>query len=280
MGGAALAVLARGLLVRAQRAAWLTIGAGVACWCLGDLYYTLFLEGPGAAGGGGLSPADVLYLSFYPCCYVALVLLLAAHLHETRIAMWLDGLIGGLAAATVGAALVLPPILHSAHGDAASLGVALAYPIGDLLLLAFALGALAMTGWRPGRVWLLIAAALLVTAVADSAYLYLTATDTLPRGQLDAEPVAALRGAAGARRVDPLAAARAAGGWRGGGWCRCPRSRCSPRWGCWSTATSPPSTSRRPPWSWRRRPCSRCACTWRRPCARTSRCSPARGAWR
>ena len=178
MGGAALAVLARGLLVRAQRAAWLTMGAGALCWSLGDLYYTLFLEGPGTAGGGGLSPADVLYLSFYPCCYVALVLLLAAHLHETRIAIWLDGLIGGLAAATVGAALVLPPILHSAHGDAASLGVALAYPIGDLLLLAFALSALAMTGWRPGRVWLLIAAALVVTAVADSAYLYQTATDT------------------------------------------------------------------------------------------------------
>ncbi len=178
MGGGALAVLARGLLVRAQRTAWLTMGAGVACWWLGDLYYTLFLEGPGTAGGSGLSPADVLYLSFYPCCYVALVLLLAAHLHETRIAIWLDGLIGGLAAATVGAALVLPPILHSARGNAASLGVALAYPIGDLLLLAFALSALAVTGWRPGRVWLLLAAGLAVTAVADSAYLYQTATDT------------------------------------------------------------------------------------------------------
>jgi diguanylate cyclase (GGDEF)-like protein len=176
MGGATLTVIARGVVVRAQRAAWLTLGAGLACWCLGDLYYTLLVEGRGAAGGS-VSPADALYLVFYPCCYVALVLLVGAHLQELRIGMWLDGLIGGLAAAAVGSAVILPSILHGARGDTASLGVALAYPIGDLLLVVFALGALGMTGWRPGRVWLLIAAAMLASAVADSSYLYLTATD-------------------------------------------------------------------------------------------------------
>ncbi len=176
MGASACTVIARGVVVQAQRAAWLTMGAGLLCWCLGDLYYALYVEGPGAAGGR-VSPADALYLVFYPCCYVALVLLLGAHLRELRIGMWLDGLIGGLAAAAVGAALILPPILHGAHGDTASLGVALAYPIGDLLLLVFTLGALGMTGWRPGRVWLLIAAAMLASAVADTGYLYLTATD-------------------------------------------------------------------------------------------------------
>ncbi len=177
MGGASLTVLARGALIRAQRAAWLTMAAGLLCWCLGDLYYALFVESA-AAAGGSVSPADVLYLVFYPCCYVALVLLLGAHLRELRIGMWLDGLIGGLAAAGVGAAVILPPILHGAHGDTASLGVALAYPTGDLLLLVFTIGALGVTGWRPGRVWLLIAAAMLCSAVADSGYLYLTATNS------------------------------------------------------------------------------------------------------
>jgi two-component system cell cycle response regulator len=177
MAGATLTVLARGVLVPAQRAAWLTLGAGLAWWCAGDLYYALFVAGPDAADGG-VTPADVGYLAFYPCCYVALVLLVGAHLQEQRVGMWLDGLIGGLAAAAVAAAAVLPSVLHTTHGDTASVGVALAYPIGDLLLLVFALGALSMTGWRPGRVWLLIAAAMLVGAVADCAYLYLTATDS------------------------------------------------------------------------------------------------------
>jgi two-component system cell cycle response regulator len=181
MFGAALAVLARGALVRAQRAAWLTMGAGMLSWSLGELYYTLFLESPGAAAGH-ISPADVLYLAFYPCCYVALVLLVGAHLRELRIGMWLDGVIGGLAAATVGAALVLPPILQSTHGSFGSVALATAYPIGDLLLLVFTMGALGMTGWRPGRVWLLIAASLLASAVADSLYLYRTAAGTYQVG--------------------------------------------------------------------------------------------------
>jgi two-component system cell cycle response regulator len=181
MFGAAGAILTRGILVKAQRKAWLAMGAGVLCWSLGELYFTLFLEGPGVAAGQ-VSPADALYLAFYPCCYVALVLLVGAYLRELRIGMWLDGLIGGLAAATVAAALILPPILSHTHGDTASVAVSLAYPIGDLLLLVFTVGAIGMTGWRPGRVWLLIAAAMLVSAVADSLYLYQTATDSFQLG--------------------------------------------------------------------------------------------------
>jgi hypothetical protein len=180
-GGATLTVLARGLLVPAQRGAWLTMGLGMLCWSLGDLYYILFLEGPHAAPNG-VSPADVLYLAFYPCFYAALMLLVGAHLHELRIGLWLDGLIGGLGAATVGAAVVLPPILHSVSGDTGAVAVALAYPIGDLLLAIFAISALGMTGWRPGRVWLLIATSMLVSAIADSIYLYQTAIDTYRTG--------------------------------------------------------------------------------------------------
>lgn len=178
--GAALATIARGVLVRPQRAAWLTLGAGLLCSNLGDLYYLLFVEGTSAAGG--VTPADAFYLAFYPCCYVALVLLMGAHLRELRIGMWLDGLIGGLGAAAVAAAVILPPIAGHAHGGTASMAVTLAYPIGDLLMLVFALGALGVTGWRAGRVWLLIAASMLVSAVADSGYLYLTATGEFHAG--------------------------------------------------------------------------------------------------
>ena len=94
MFGAAFAVIARAITVKAQRAAWLAMGAGLLCWSLGELYFTLFVEGPGEAGGS-ISPADVLYLAMYPCMYVALTLLVGAHLRELRISMWLDGLIAG-----------------------------------------------------------------------------------------------------------------------------------------------------------------------------------------
>jgi two-component system, cell cycle response regulator len=181
MLGATLAVIARGIAVRAQRAAWLAMGAGLLSWSVGELYFTFFVEGPSAAGAT-VSPADGFYLAMYPCMYVALMLLVGAHLRELRISLWLDGLIGGLGAAVLTAAVVLPPIAAGAHGDAGSVALTLAYPIGDLLLMIFAIGALGMTGWRPGRVWLLIAASMLMTAIADSTYLYHTATDTYREG--------------------------------------------------------------------------------------------------
>jgi two-component system, cell cycle response regulator len=177
MFGAALAVIARAITVKPRRAAWLAMGAGILFWSLGELYFTLFLEGPGEASGG-VSVADGLYLAMYPCMYVALVLLLVGHRRLVRVSTWLDGLIAGLAAVTLGAAVLLPPIIDSAGGSAVSVAVTLAYPIGDLLLLFFTITALAMTGWRPGRVWLLIAGSMMISTIADATYLYQTATDT------------------------------------------------------------------------------------------------------
>src|SRR5580693_2033952 len=154
MIGSALIVLARGLLVREERAAWLTMGAGLLCWCAGELYYSLAIQGTSVEAGGSVSPADGLYLAMYPCFYVALGLLARRRLHNLRVGMWLDGVTAGLAAASVAAALILPPLISGATGAHSSIVVSLAYPIGDLLLMMFAVGALGITGWRAGNIWL------------------------------------------------------------------------------------------------------------------------------
>ena len=108
MLGSGLVVLARGAFVREERAAWLTMGAGLLSWSLGELYYSLYIEGTGAEAGGSVSVADVLFLAMYPCFYVALGLLARRHLRDLRLGMWLDGLIAGLGAASVAAALCFP----------------------------------------------------------------------------------------------------------------------------------------------------------------------------
>ena len=92
-------------------------------------------------------------------------------------ALWLDGLITALAVAAVGAALVLG-VVASTEGSFATVATNLAYPLGDLALLAFVYAVITVTGRRPGRTWLFIAAGFAVFAVADTIYLYQAALGT------------------------------------------------------------------------------------------------------
>jgi len=178
-------VLTRALTVAAERKAWLALAIGIGFYTAGDLYYTLFLEN--SASIPTPSPADAGYLLFYPLTYVALARLVGAHVRDVHANVWLDGAIGGLTLAAVGSALVLEPVIHATHGATASVATNLAYPIGDLLLIVFVFGVFALTGWRPGRAWLLILLGLGITAVADSIYLFRVAEGTYHDGSfLDA----------------------------------------------------------------------------------------------
>ena len=78
----------------------------------------------------------------------------------------------------------------------------LAYPIGDVLLLALVFFVFSVTRWRPGRAWALLAVGLLVVSVGDGVFLYRTATDTYSEGTLLDLLVA---GGARAHRVRGLA---------------------------------------------------------------------------
>ena len=108
-------------------------------------------------------------------------------IREFHASLWLDGIVAALGMAACVAALVLPPILAmSLEGDAAAVAVNLAYPAGDLLLLALLLGALALTGWRPDRSITLLGIGVVLSAVADMSYL-----DAVAHGHYDAPAWAA-----------------------------------------------------------------------------------------
>ena len=125
-------------------------------------------------------------------------------------AAWLDGAVAALAGSAVFAATLLAgPLAAAAQGEPMTFATNLAYPIGDLILLGFALAALSATGWRPGRTIGLIAAGLLLRTVTNFIYLdQITQGTYVDGGILDiCWPAAALLVAAAACVPDePVAA--------------------------------------------------------------------------
>jgi two-component system, cell cycle response regulator len=180
---ASAVTLARGIAVRAERLPWLLIGAAMALWTVGDIYFSAALEDLDSVPIPSL--ADAFYLAFYPLAYAGLVLLVRSRVQRFHRGLWLDGLIAALAVGAVSAAVVVHAV-SSSLGDAPTAEVAtnMAYPLGDLGLLALVVAILAMTGWRPGRTWALLAAGLLAFGISDSLYLFQSANDAYTSGTL------------------------------------------------------------------------------------------------
>ena len=174
MAGAALGCLTRGVTVARERAAWLVLGLGLAAWSAGDLYWTFVLADDPELPVITLS--DALYLAFYPAAYVALVLLVRARVRRLSVAVWLDGAVGALACGALAAAVVLGPVLDGSGGDKLAVAVNLAYPVGDVLLLALSVGALGLVGWKVVRPLGAVAAGFAAAAAADGWFLYRAAT--------------------------------------------------------------------------------------------------------
>ncbi len=165
-----------------ERAAWLALTLGMFGYFAGDVYYTVVIT-PMQGDAPFPSPADAGYLSIYPASYVALVLLLRARAGRIPSSLWLDGLISALAVAALGAALVFG-VVASTEGSLAAVATNLGYPLGDLALVAFVIGVITVTGWRPGRTWVLIALGFGLFAVIDTIYLYQVALDTYVEDKL------------------------------------------------------------------------------------------------
>jgi two-component system cell cycle response regulator len=165
-----------------ERAAWIALTLGLLGYFAGDVYYTVVITPLGEIAPFP-SPADAGYLAIYPGAYVALVLLLRARAGRIPATLWLDGLISALGLTALGAALVFG-VVASTEGSFAAVATNLAYPLGDLALLAFVIGVVTVSGWRAGRTWMLIAAGFGLFAAIDTIYLYQAAVGTYVEDRL------------------------------------------------------------------------------------------------
>jgi two-component system cell cycle response regulator len=180
MLAAGAACIARGIFGRRERLAWILMGAAVGAWGVGDTIWTFTVAND--SNPPFPSIADIGFLAVYPPAYVAIVLLLRSRAGRLRGSLWLDGVIGGLALASLGTAVVFQAVLDAIGGSPAAVATNLAYPLADLTLIALVVWALAVTGWRPGRTWGFIAAGLLVFSISDCLYLFETAKGSYVQG--------------------------------------------------------------------------------------------------
>lgn len=177
---AGIACLLRARAVERERWAWLLIGAGILFWAAGEVYWTLFiLDNPAPPYP---SPADALYLAFYPLAYAGLALLVRARAHELDWRLWADGLIAALGTAALGAVFVFDFVAERTAGSGFETTVTLAYPLGDIAMVALIVGVIALTGWRPDRTWSLLLAGLGAQVVADIAYSIQGSSGFVPPG--------------------------------------------------------------------------------------------------
>ena len=128
------------------------------------------------------SPADIGYLAFYPLAILGLYLLVRARAGGLDPRLWMDGLISALGTGALGAAFLVEFVADRASGSTAEVATTLAYPFGDVLLVALIVGVIALTRWRPGRTWTLLLGGLAVMAVADVAFTLQTYESNLPGG--------------------------------------------------------------------------------------------------
>ena len=177
---AAIVCASRAAFSSQSRAGWLALGAGIACWAAGDVYYTHWIGNDPNQPFPSL--ADAGYLGLFPFAYAGFIMLIRVRVPKLTPGVWLDGITAGLAVGAFSTAVVLQAVLSTTSGGLAAVATNLAYPLGDALLLALVVGAFSLTNWQPGRAWLLLGAGLVVMAAADSVYLYQVATNSYVGG--------------------------------------------------------------------------------------------------
>ena len=182
---AAFVIAVRTLISDRPSLGWLLIAAGQAFWAFGAFYYAIALWD--ADPMPFPSAADAGWILFYLPTVAGIVLLLRKRItSDGETVSLLDAAIGALAISAAGAAVAFGAIVDATGGSSAAIATNLAYPLGDLALVAIMVGGLATTGWRLGRGWTLLLLGFLLFGIADISYVFQAATGNYSDGVINA----------------------------------------------------------------------------------------------
>src|SRR5436309_1733164 len=152
------------------RAAWWLFAAGQFLYFSGDLYtysYRLLL----GADVGFPSAGDGLYLAVYPVLMAGLLVLVRRRSPRPDRSALIDAVILTIGVGLLSWVFLIAPNVHLADLTWLEKGISVAYPLGDVLLLAAAIRLAVDTGQRTTALWLFVCRIGCLPATA-SAYSY------------------------------------------------------------------------------------------------------------
>lgn len=170
IGLSAVLMIVLGVYVFRPRAsgAWLVLAAGQLAFVLGDFLFA-YQEHIGHQNPFP-SVADFFYLSGYPLLWLGLALLIHARAPKRNWTALIDAAAITTTLALASWLFVMSPIVNNQTLTSTGRAISLAYPLGDLLLLATALRISMGANRRPPAYWLL-GGGLVMLLFADSAFL-------------------------------------------------------------------------------------------------------------
>jgi len=179
---AAALCLVKGRRSRDERSVWWLFALAMLLWGTASVYFSIALWDREVVPYPSI--ADGFWLAFFVPAYAVLYMLLRKRAGSAARGVWLDAVVAGLGVGGAGAALGFQTVLEHSEGTAIGVATNLAYPIGDLGLLALVVAAVTVVGLRGSATWLLIAGAFALFAVTDSIFLVQVAEGTYVIGGL------------------------------------------------------------------------------------------------
>jgi diguanylate cyclase len=164
-----------------HRAAWVTMGIGIALYDAGNLIYLWHDQNLNPIPNP--APSDAAYLLSYVCFAVGIVMLTQRNFGAVGVSVRLDGAITGLA---IGAAAGLVWFDHvlKVSGRPLQVVVGMAYPLLDLVMIVVLVSALAPLRYRPTRSTGLLLLGMTAFVVGDVVYLNQVAAGTYVQGTI------------------------------------------------------------------------------------------------
>jgi diguanylate cyclase (GGDEF)-like protein len=194
--------IGRAISVREERVPWSMLGTGLVLYAAGSVYYNLVF------GADGTPPfpsvADGLWLALYPLAFGAIAVLVRRRFMHVGAIVWLDGVIGGAVVSALAATVVFQPVFEITVADGAASVARLAYPLGDLVPVGFAVVVWSLSGRRFEPFWALLGGGFALLAAVDGLYVVQAANGTwAPGGWMDLPYTLATMLLAGAAWVAP-----------------------------------------------------------------------------